>query len=243
MDWHSRIALDAGQVYVADAPVDARLAFLRKTYGLVLAGLGVCAVGGWLGATYLLPTVLGLFQGGFGGAILFFAIFLGSLFFARAVRATPGLNLFAFGLFTFIAGATLGPLLYIATQMAGGQPTIILQAVIIAGLAITGLSGYVLVTRKDFSFLRGALSIGVFILLGIVLVSWIWGIRSFGAGIAVGIFGVVLFSGFTLYDTSRIVRTHPTNDHVGAALDLFIDFFYLFYYVLYLLMLISGRRD
>jgi FtsH-binding integral membrane protein len=55
--------------------------------------------------------------------------------------------------------------------------------------------------------------------------------------------GALLFAGFVLYDTSRIVRTHPTTDSVGAALDLFVDFFGLFLYVLQLMMLLAGGRD
>jgi len=44
MDWQQQITLDAGQVSVANAAVDERLVFLRKTYMLVLTGLGVAAV-------------------------------------------------------------------------------------------------------------------------------------------------------------------------------------------------------
>lgn len=242
MDFQSQIALDAGRTYAADAPVSERLVFLRKTYLLTLLGLGMSALGGWAGATTLLPFVLRAFQG-FVGLIVFLVLFYGGFAFAKSVRAKPGLNYFAMFLFTFIAGLTIGPLLFLATRMAGGQPTLILQAVVVSGVAITGLSGYVLVTRKDFSFLRGALTIGVFVLLGLILVTWIFGVASFGMELLISAGGAVLISGFVLYDTSRIVRNHPTNDAVGAALDLFLDFFILFIYILRLLMLLAANRD
>ena len=242
MDWQSQLALDSRRTFAVDAPVDERLVFLRKTYLLTLMGLGLAGVGGWLGATTLLPLALQMFQG-FSGLLVFLVVFMGTYFFARSVRMKPGINYFAMFLFTFVAGVTLGPILAFATMKGGGEPTLVLQALIVTGFAITGLSGYVLVTRKDFSFMRGALSIGLFLLFGLVMVMWIFGVQSFGMHVLVAGGGALLFAGFTLYDTSRIVRTHPTNDPVGAALDLFIDFFYLFYYILYLIMLLSGRRD
>ena len=57
MDYQSQIAYDAGRTFAVDAPVDERLVFLRKTYLLVLLGLGVAAAGGYAGATALLPYI------------------------------------------------------------------------------------------------------------------------------------------------------------------------------------------
>lgn len=240
MDWQSQIALDAGRTYAADAPVDERLVFLRKTYLLTLLGLGVATVGGWMGATVLLPVVWQAFQG-ILGLLLFFAVFYGSFALAKALRAKPGLNYLAMFLFTFIAGACFGPLFFLAIRAAHGEPTILLQAMLVTGFAITGISGYVLVTRKDFSFLGGALTMGGFILLGVIVIGAFTGFSS-GMGLLVSGFGAVMFAGFTLYDTSRIVRTHPTDDSVGAALDLFLDFFGLFIYILQFLMILAGDR-
>ena len=52
---------------------------------------------------------------------------------------------------------------------------------------------------------------------------------------------LLLFVGYTLYDTSRVTRDYyHANDAVGAALMLFYDFFILFKYILYFL---GGSRD
>ena len=234
MDWQQQIALDAGQVSVANAAVDERLVFLRKTYMLVLTGLGVAAAGGYMGAQALLPYVTQYWWAFF---IAYFAGFLA----VRAMRKVPGLNYVGLFGFTFLCGLILGPLLYIAIQMANGQPTIVIQALVITGSAITGLSAYVLITKKDFSFLGGMLSMGALLLLGMIVVGFFWG--SFTFHLMYSFFGAVLFCGFILYDTSRIMKTHPVDDPVGAALDLFLDFFLLFMYVLRILVMLASGRD
>jgi FtsH-binding integral membrane protein len=238
MDWHSQIALDAGQTYAKDAPVDERLVFLRKTYLLVLLSLGVAAVGGWFGATTLLPVLL---KGGLATMLVLFVVLIGGMYAAQALRRKPGINYVALFGFAFVMGITVGPLLWVATMLAQGKPTIIIQAVAITGTAITGLSGYVLITKKDFSFLRGALTIGLFGLIGLVVVGFFVG--SFSLQLLVSGFGALLFCGFILYDTSLVVRRHPVDDHVGAAIALFIDFFLLFAYVLRLLVLLAANRE
>jgi FtsH-binding integral membrane protein len=243
MDWHSQIALDSGQTYASDAPVDERLVFLRKTYLLVLISLGFAALGGWLGATTLLPMVLKMSQG-LLGIVIMMGLLFGGVYAVNALRHKTGINYVALFAFAAFLGLMTGPLLFIATLVAGGQPTIIVQAIAITGTAITGLSGYVLMTKKDFSFLRGALAIGLFALIGVLLVSMFFGgFQGRTIQIVISGFGALLFCGFILYDTSQIVRRHPVTDHVGAAIALFIDFFLLFIYVLRLLVILAASRD
>jgi len=234
MDYQSQIAMDSGRTFVADAPVDERLVFLRKTYLLVLVSLGVMALGGWWGVKELYATVS-------ENWLIFFIGYIAATFAVYGLRRVPVVNYLALGGFALLCGLILAPLLTFAIALANGQPTIVLQAVVITGTAITGLSGYVLVTRKDFSFLRGALVVGSFVLLGCIIVGFF--VSSLGFHLLFSIGGAVLFCGFILYDTSRIVRTHPVDDHVGAAIDLFIDFFLLFLYVLRILVLLAASRD
>ena len=47
--------------------------------------------------------------------------------------------------------------------------------------------------------------------------------------------GVLLFSGFILYDTSNILRRYSTDDYVSATVSLFLDIFNLFIHLLSLL--------
>lgn len=234
MDFQRQIAVDSGRGFAVDAPVDERLVFLRKTYMLVFTGLLFAAAGGYAGATYLLESVAQHMW-------LFFFGYLVACFAAYGLRRVPVVNYLALFGFTFLCGVTLGPLLMYAIAKGGGEPTIILQALTVTGVAFVGLSGYVLVTRKDFSFLGGGLTAGLFVLIGLLVVGMFTGGTTFQFLVSAG--GAVLFCGFIVYDTSIIVRKFPTDDAVGAAITLFLDFFLLFLYVLQLLAMLAGGRD
>ena len=51
---------------------------------------------------------------------------------------------------------------------------------------------------------------------------------------------VLLFAGYTVYDTSNIVRRYPANMAATAAASIFADFVLMF---LYLLRALGGNRD
>jgi modulator of FtsH protease len=59
--------------------------------------------------------------------------------------------------------------------------------------------------------------------------------------LAIASVGVLLFSAYVLYDTSRLLRTDDRSDAVGAALGLYLNFFNMFIFILRILM--SSRRD
>ena len=200
------------------------------------AALGLAAAGGYVGATRLLPYLTG-----WSGLIIMLVVWFGGYMAVRALKSKPGINYIALFGFTFLCGVVFAPVFYLAIHMAGGEPTILLQAIVITGTMITALTGYVLLTKKDFSFMAGALSIAFFGLLALFVIGLFtssWGFHLLFAG-----GGALFFAAFVLFDTSRIVRTHPVSDSVGAAVDLFVDFFGLFIYVLQFLMLLAGGRD
>jgi FtsH-binding integral membrane protein len=124
----------------------------------------------------------------------------------------------------------------VVLYMANAQPEVLTQAAMLTALVFTGLTGYVFVTRKDFSFLGGALAIGVFALIGIAIAGSLFG---FTVGLWYSVLGVVVFSGYVLYDTSKILHSYPTTAYVSAAVVLFVDVVLLFKHILFLLM----RRD
>ena len=53
---------------------------------------------------------------------------------------------------------------------------------------------------------------------------------------------MLIFSGYILYDISRIVTGGETN-YISATLSVYLDIYNLFIHLLNLLMLLSGRRD
>jgi modulator of FtsH protease len=95
-----------------------------------------------------------------------------------------------------------------------------------------GLSGYVLVSRKDFSFMGGFLMVGI-------LVAFLAGIAAVvfslpGLSLAVSAMFVLLMSGLILYETSQIVHGGETN-YIMATVTLYVSIYNLFLSLLQLL--------
>jgi len=122
------------------------------------------------------------------------------------------------------------PLLAIAMTL---QPGIIESAAGVTLLGTGGLTAVGLITRKDFSFLRGILVwAGVLALVGIVS-AVLFGFQL-GTWFSVAMIG---FAGAAvLYDTSNILHHYPEDRYVGAALQLFASVAMMFWYVLRLFM-------
>ena len=95
------------------------------------------------------------------------AIFIAAFFGARTLRHAPGINVVALFGYTFITGLFIAPSLFFAQMMASqGQaldPSPIRDAFLLTGAAFTGLTGYVFITKKDFSFLGASLSMGLWV--------------------------------------------------------------------------------
>jgi hypothetical protein len=122
------------------------------------------------------------------------------------------------------------PLLYIANASA---PGVIGSA---AGFTLTGfgiLTGIVLYSRKDFSFLRTIVIWG-----GVAAMAAIAGavIFKFELGAWFSLAMVALAGAAILYDTSNVLHHYPEDRYVGAALQLFASVAMMFWYVLRLLM-------
>jgi FtsH-binding integral membrane protein len=128
------------------------------------------------------------------------------------------------------------PLLFIANRFAPGT---IQSAGIVTLLGFGGLSAVAFITRKDFSFLRGALMFGSIVALVAIVAAGIFGFQL-GTFFSVAMIG---FAGMAiLYDTSNVMLHFPEDRYVGAALQLFSSVALLFWYVLRLLMSMQ-RQD
>ncbi len=200
-------------VITEDAP--AQMAFLQKVYSLFLLGL-VSAVSGGAYITMTDPDVARAIMVHFLiGLLVYFGVF----FLTMAVRKTPGLNIVALLAFTFVSGAFLAPSLMYAVFKTGSMDSGV-PAGAITGSIFVGLTAYTFISKKDFSFLGGIVYVGLFAVLGIMLVNLF--VHSEAADMAVSWVGAVLFSLFILFDTSRIMRTHQTDEYVSGALSLSI---------------------
>lgn len=240
----------ASAVPLARATPAARLSFLRKTYGLFFAGI-LAAAGGAMTALYtgdpiavgkgvmVPPLVAFVMQ----HMIISFVIYIAAFFGLSAVRHKPTVNVVALLGFTFVSGLFIAPALFVATLMAKMGATLssnpVRDAFLLAGAGFGGLTAYALISRKDFSFLRGMLWMGLLVLLGAMLIGMFVGSQVFH--LAIASVGVLLFGAYVLYDTSRLLHSDEPITPVDAAISLYLDFLNLFLFLLQILS--SGRRD
>jgi len=125
------------------------------------------------------------------------------------------------------------PLLLISMMIAEeGGANILSQAAILTLSLFTGLSAIVLLTKKDFSFLKSALTIASFIALGLIVAGTLFGF-NLGLWFSVGM--VALASGSILYQTSNMVHKYNEDQYVAASLGLFASLMLLFWYILSIL--------
>jgi FtsH-binding integral membrane protein len=243
---------------VATLGVSDRVAFLRKTYGLLgvaLVGFAVITAGMMRFAT---ETSLRFSAWAFNGRwnwLLVIGLFMAVGFIARrlAVSETSrGLQLLGLGIFVAAQSMLLQPLLWVlifkfgdpamlssGVLLSGQAGSILMQAVVITLAIFIGLTLTVFITKKDFSFLGGILTIASFAVLGVILASILFGF-SLGA-LFCGVV-ILIMAGYILYQTSLVMSAFPPTAYVAGALMLFSTIATLFWYVLQLLMSLNSRR-
>ena len=125
---------------------------------------------------------------------------------------------------TGFMGYTLGPLLTHSLALPGGAQTVSM-ALAATGATFIGLSAYVLLTRRDFSFMGGFLFCGMVIALLAGIAAAVFDIAALG--LAVSAVVALLSAGLILFETSRIVNGGE-NNYVLATVGLYVSVFNLF---------------
>ena len=205
----------------AETAILATNKVIRSTYTLLSMTLIFSAVIAGVSMSLNLPHPgLLLTLGGYFG-----------LLYATSKYRNSSLGLaFVFALTGFM-GYTLGPMLNAYLAMAnGGQ--IVMTAMGGTGAIFFGLSGYALVTRKDFSFMGGFLMVGI-------LVAFMAGLGAMffempALSLAVSAMFVLLMAGLILYETCNIINGGETN-YIMATVTLYVAIFNLFTSLLHLL--------
>lgn len=234
----------------ADAAAADRAAFIRRTYTLV--GFTVLAFVGLLFAQFTLPLLggetfayhyLNLLSGfGSGGILGVFALFMAATWFANKLAASDtsaAVQYAGLGLYTVVDTLFFIPLIAIGMARFGPDAMggIMTQAMLITLLLFGGLTATVFMTRKDFSFLRSFVTIGSFVVLGVIIAGMLFG---FNLGLWFSGAMILFMAAVILFKTDEVLRLYPVDKHVAAALTLFAAFATLLFYVLRFIM---QRRD
>jgi len=215
------------------ANTEERVTFFRKTYthlaGAVLAFIVIEAI--LLKIPFVVNGTLALTQGWTWLLLLGGFMFITNYAERMALENVDIKKQYtAMGLYVLAEAVLFVPLIYIAMAMAGnGGMSLINQAAILTLSLFTGLSAVVLLTKKDFSFLRSALMIGGFLAIGLIVAGTIFGF-NLGLWFSAGM--VALASVSILYQTSNMVHKYGSEQYVAASLGLFGSLMLLFWYIL-----------
>jgi len=203
----------------------------------------------WMLGLTMIPTVVGatigmstnftfLAQSPIMGPLVMLAVMFGLMFAVSATRNSIWGIVLLFG-FTFVAGWWLGPMLQYALHFKNGAQLIGIAAGG-TGVIFFTLAGIATATRKDFGFMGNFLFVGLVLLIIASIANLFFAMPA--ASLAISAVAVLLFSGFILYDVSRIVNGGETN-YVMATLGIYLSIYNLFISLLHLLLAFSGEKD
>ena len=201
---------------------------LRNTYGLLALTLAFSGVMAFVSQqmNFRYPNVFVVLIG-----------FYGLFFLTNKLRDSAWGLVSAFALTGFM-GFILGPILNRYIGMQGGAE-IVGSAFAMTALVFGGLSAYVLITRKDMSFLGGFITAGFFVLLAAVVAGMFFQISGLQLAISAGF---VLFSSVCiLFQTSAIIHGGERN-YIMATISLYVSIYNLFISLLQIFG-IMGSKD
>ncbi len=205
----------------SDSNVDASYKVLRNTYMLLSMTLLFSALTAAASIAFALPSP---------GMIITLVGYFGLLFLTNKFRNSGLGILFVFALTGFM-GLTIGPIISHYLGMAGGAG-IVMSAMGLTGAIFLSLSAYVLVSKRDFSFMGGFLMIGMLVAFVASLGAIFFQIPALSLTISAAM--VLLMSGMILFETSNIIRGGETN-YIMATVSLYVTILNLFLSLLQLL--------
>ena len=157
------------------------------------------------------------------GIIITLLGYFGLLYLTAANRNSAAGLVCVFALTGFM-GYTLGPVISAYLSLPGGS-LVVTNALITTGLIFIALSAYVLVTRKNLTFLGGFLMAGILVAFIGAISALIFSIPALS--LAVSAIFVLLMSALILYETSNIIHGGETN-YIMATVSLFVAIYNLF---------------
>jgi modulator of FtsH protease len=139
--------------------------------------------------------------------------------------------------FCLISGITVFPSIAYYTSVGGSS--LVSTAFLVTGIMFTGLTAYAYFSKRDFSFLGSFLTIGILVLIVFSLIGLFTGGFGGTLGLIIAAFGVIVFSGYILYDISQYRQGLADEEIPLAVLNLYLDFINLFLFVLRLFGILS----
>lgn len=226
---------------VATSSASVRAGFLYKVYSILAIQLGITSVL-CVAFMYIEPLRVAVLSVGALLSTVAVVAALVTLLGLFGSKDSHPANLYWLGAFTVAEATSIGVIC--ALYQENGMGILVLQALVITLAIFSSITLYCFVTKKDFSFLGGALYaalVGLLIASVCSLLLGLTGHRSPWIALAISWFGAILFTLYIFYDTSVIMNHLGPDDYVIAAVTLYLDIINLFLYVLQILA--ASQRD
>ena len=218
-----------------------------ENYNPSIASTSAISINKVLRNTYLLLSMTLLFSAVMAGLSMMFKVShvvslvcsfgaLGMIWLVLPRTANSSAGIGVVFAITGLLGFGLGPILNAYLSLANG-PQLIATALGGTGVIFLALSGYVLTTRKDFSFMGGFLMVGIIIAVVAMLANIFLQIPALSLALSSAI--ILIMSGFILFDTSRIIHGGETN-YVNATVSLYLSIYNIFVSLLQILGIFGG---
>lgn len=209
---------------------EERATLVRRTYALVLVSVIVTMVGTSFGLSQ--PALM---QAVAAHPIIAMLCAFAPLLLATRKKAEFPMNIGLVLLFNFVMGVLISPAIFIYGRT---QPGLIAQAATLTLGAFGILTLYAFVSRRDFSAWGSFLTVGLWVLIGTMLLNLFFRnamVDSWLAGVT-----VLLFSGLLIFDTWRLRNHYGPDEYVGAAVQIYLDLLNMF---MAILRLLGSRRN
>lgn len=163
--------------------------------------------------------------------------FYGLLFLTHKLANSAWGLLSVFALTGFM-GYTLGPILGVYMATANGSQ-LVMTALGGTAFIFFGLSGYALVSRKDFSFLSGFMMAGFFVILAAVIANIFLQLPALQLALSAAF--MLFSSAAILMQTGAIVNGGERN-YILATVTLYVSLYNIFISLLNLLTAFGGEE-
>lgn len=195
---------------------------LKNTYTLLAMTMLFSALMAGISMAIAIPYMFSMVSSLGAMALIWFVL-------PRYENSTAGIGV-VFAI-TGLLGFGLGPILSMYLALPNGAATVA-TAMGGTGIIFLALSGYALVTQKDFTFLGGFLMVGLIVVIMGVIANLFFQMPAMSLAISGGI--ILIMSGFILFDTSRIINGGETN-YIRATVSLYLSIYNIFLSLLQIL--------
>lgn len=221
-----------------------RAGFIQKVYGIVCTQVLATAAVAALCCGPLQPAVMALAMNHPSayrwGSLIALLVAIG---LCHAGKKSYPLNFFGLCFLTAVMALNVGVICGMVA--AAGLGALVVQAALITGSLVLGLTIYTFRSKRDFSFLGAVLYPMTFGLLIFGLLSIFFpALRTGWLHLGMSFLGAGIFCAYLVFDTWRIAHELKVDDYIEGAVQLYMDIVNIFIYILDILMQLNkGDRN